>query len=96
MAEEMEFVDGLIAKAPHEKAPDFVKANLSIKVEQLAKWLQGKAGQEWVNVDVKVSKGGKWYASVSNYKKEEAKVEHRPNPKGDDGSVAGMADEIPF
>jgi hypothetical protein len=26
MADEIEFVDGLIVKAPHEKAPSFVKA----------------------------------------------------------------------
>lgn len=28
---DIEFVDGLIVKAPHERAPDFVKASISIK-----------------------------------------------------------------
>ena len=32
MAEEIAFVNGLIVKAPHENAPDFVKAAISIKV----------------------------------------------------------------
>ena len=41
-----------------------------IKVEDLGKWLRAKfkAGDEWVNIDVKESKGGKWYAAVSNFK----------------------------
>jgi hypothetical protein len=70
---EIEFVDGLLVAAPHEKAPDFVKARIAIKVEDLGKWLREKykAGEQWVNIDVKESKGGKWYASVSNFKKEE-------------------------
>jgi hypothetical protein len=70
MANDVEFVDGLIVKPPHEKAPSFVKASISIKVEDLGKWLREKykAGEEWVNIDVKESKGGKWYAAVSNYK----------------------------
>lgn len=70
MADDIEFVDGLIVKAPNPKAPDFVKANIAIKVEDLGKWLRGKykAGEEWVNIDVKESKGGKWYAAVSTFK----------------------------
>ena len=71
--EEIEFVEGLIVKAPHPKAPDFVKASISIKVEDLGKWLRGKfkAGDEWVNIDVKEAKSGKWYAAVSTYKPKE-------------------------
>jgi hypothetical protein len=73
---EMEFVDGLFVKAPHEKAPDFVKAQISIKVEDLGKWLRAKykeslANEGWINLDVKESKSGKWYAAVSNYKPKE-------------------------
>ena len=91
MAEEIEFVKGLIVKAPHEKAPDFVKAAISIKVEELGLWLREKhkAGDEWVNIDVKESKGGKWYAAVSTYRpkdKEEAKSA---------GKFADMKDDDP-
>ena len=68
--EDIEFVDGLIVKAPHENAPDFVKASIAIKVEDLGKWLRAKykSGEEWVNIDVKEAKSGKWYAAVSTYK----------------------------
>ena len=83
--EEIEFVDGLIVKAPHQNAPDFVKAAISIKVEDLGKWLRAKfkAGDEWVNIDVKESKGGKWYAAVSTFKpkqKEESKKAPADDP----------------
>jgi hypothetical protein len=90
--EEIEFVDGLIVKAPNPKAPDYVKASISIKVEDLGKWLRGKykAGNEWVNIDVKEAKSGKWYASVSTFKPK-AKDEKKPAGRFDD-----MADDIPF
>lgn len=61
-----QFVDGLIVKAPHANAPDFIKCKLAIKRDELIAWLQGQ--DEWVNLDVKSSKGGKWYASVDNWK----------------------------
>jgi hypothetical protein len=98
--EEIEFVDGLIVKAPHPKAPDYVKASISIKVEDLGKWLREKykAGDEWVNIDVKESKAGKWYAAVSNFKpkaKEEAPIRQVQQPPNG-GKFDDMADDIPF
>ena len=84
--EDLEFVDGLIVKAPHERAPDFVKASISIKVAELKEWLDGR-DTEWVNVDVKESRGGKWYAAVSQFKTK-AKAE---KPKL--GSRATRADD---
>ena len=90
--EELEFVDGMIVRAPREKAPSFVKASISIKVEDLGKWLRAKykAGDEWVNIEVKESKAGKWYAAVSTYKPK-AKEEQKPAGKFDD-----MEDDIPW
>ena len=63
---EIEFINGLMFKAPNEKAPDFVKAKGSIKVSELMAWLDGRE-TEWVNFDVKVSKGGKWYAAIDTW-----------------------------
>ena len=96
MSNDVEFVDGLIVKPPHERAPDFVKASISIKVADLGMWLREKhkAGEEWVNIDVKVSKGGKWYAAVSKFKpkaKGEQKSAEKPAGKFDD-----MDDDVPF
>ena len=97
MANDIEFVEGLIIKAPHPKAPDYVKASISIKVEDLGKWLREKykAGDEWVNIDVKESKGGKWYAAVSNFKPKQR--EEKPEPKrGNRFSDMKDDDPIPF
>ncbi len=110
MDKDIEFVKGLIVKAPHERAPDFVKASIAIKVDELGMWLREKhkAGQEWVNLDVKVAKSGKWYASVSQYKKEpsendrargqEVQQEQRARSKGGSSIVGGkeLEDDIPF
>lgn len=96
MSEEIEFVNGLIVKAPHEKAPSFVKASISIKVADLGMWLREKhkAGDEWVNIDVKESKGGKWYAAVNTFKPEEKSA---PKSAGKPAnSFADMSDDIPF
>lgn len=86
---DLEFVKGLIVKAPHEKAPDFVKANISIKVADLKEWLSGR-GEDWVNIDVKVSREGKWYAAVSQFKKDETRSS-KPVKAADDSE-----DDIPF
>lgn len=90
---DIEFVSGLLVKPPHEKAPDFVKARISIKVEDLGKWLRAKykAGEEWVNVDVKESKGGKWYASVSTFKPNVPKEKEKPKAHFED-----LEDDLPW
>jgi hypothetical protein len=91
--EEIEFVDGLIVKAPNPKAPDFVKASISIKVEDLGKWLRAKykgslESDGWINIDVKESKAGKWYAAVSNFKPKSKEQRDAAEPRD--------SDDIPF
>lgn len=90
---EIEFVDGLIVKAPHSNAPEFVKGALSIKREELIAWLQKQKG-DWVNVDIKEAKSGKWYAAVNDYKPQEGKKEPKRQeaPRRDDGPD----DDIPW
>jgi hypothetical protein len=91
--EEIQFVPGLFVKAPHENAPNFVKAAISIKVADLGVWLREKhkAGEEWVNIDVNESKGGKYYAKVSTFKPKEKEEEKKPAGRFDD-----LDDDIPF
>ena len=67
MSAEIEFVQGLNFKAPNDNAPEYVKAKGSIRREELIAFLQTREG-DWVNFDVKVSQGGKWYAAVNNWK----------------------------
>ena len=67
MSNDIEFVNGLVAKAPNDNAPDYVKAKLWIKREELIAWLQAQSGES-INADIKVSQGGKWYIAVDNWK----------------------------
>lgn len=84
-----EFPAGLIVKAPRDGAPDYVKAAISIKREELIAWLSERDG-EWVNLDVKEAKSGKWYAAVNTYKREDKgkpvgpKSAGTPKPAPDD------------
>jgi len=86
---DIEFVNGLIAKAPNPKAPDFVKASLSIKRVELIVWLHDRT-EDWINVDVKESKSGKWYCQIQTWKpdKQNTNVERK--------NINNDPEEIPF
>ena len=73
MSDNITFIGGLIAKAPHEKAPEYVKAKLSIKRKELIDWLIEQGG-EWINAEIKEGRSGKWYCAVDDWK---------PNKAGD-------------
>ena len=92
MSNETEFPDGLIVKPPRDGAPHYVKAAISIKRLELLAWLQGRI-DEWVNLDVKEAKSGKWYAAVNTYKKDA-----KPAAKGAPAKTgkALSDDDIPF
>jgi hypothetical protein len=101
MANETEFVNGLIVKAPNENAPEYVKAKVSIKREELIAWLQAREG-EWINADVKVSQGGKWYVAVDSWKpnqgvaqNQQRSAQREPAPAAATGSDFAD-DDIPF
>ena len=87
---DIEFVDGLIVKAPHPNAPDFVKLKISINRKSLGNWLRAK-DDEWINVDVKESREGKLYASVDTWQPDTAKVP----PDAPQAAPEGFDDKIP-
>jgi hypothetical protein len=92
MTTETEFAAGLIVKAPRDGAPDFVKAAISIKRDEFLAWLSERDG-EWVNLDVKEAKSGKWYAAVNAYKPKEGKPAAKPSARVP-SSFAD--DDVPF
>jgi len=79
---DVEFVDGLIAKEPNSNAPDFIKCAISIKRKDLGNWLRKQEG-DWINIDVKESKGGKWYAAVNDFKPEKQGSNSQSKPQDD-------------
>jgi hypothetical protein len=92
-----EFLDGIIFKLPQPKAPDFVKGSLSIKRDEFIKSLQGQP-DEWVNMDLKVSKAGKGYAQLNTYKKSDAllSADVQTQPKATPEEEEIKAEDIPF
>jgi len=92
----IEFISGLSFKAPHERAPEFVKAKGSIKVADLRAWLDTKKESEWVNFDLKVSKGGKWIATVDNWKPDGAASRPASTSSRQAPPAADFDDDIGF
>jgi hypothetical protein len=90
---EVEFVNGLIVKKPHDNAPDFVKCGISINRKSLMEWLAGR-GDEWINLQVKESKEGKWYAQVDTWKPKD-KIDEVKAAIKDDGFDSDLSD-LPF
>jgi len=90
---DIKFVDGLIVKKPNENAPDFVKAAISIKRSELISWLTLQEG-DWINLDVKESKAGKWYASINDFKPSKQDVTAAQQPAY--GGSAGQTPDPDF
>ncbi len=90
---DIKFVDGLIVKAPHPNAPDFVKMSISIKRKDLGNWLRNET-EEWINIQVKESKNGKWYAAVDDWKPDENRQGNPAPAKAD--AFDGIDDDMPF
>jgi hypothetical protein len=96
-----EFVDGLIVKPPISGAPDFIKCQISIKRKDLGNWLRGK-DEDWINLDVKVSRKGKWYAEVNTWKPKQSQHDqdkangYQSDAASYEQAKNGIDDDIPF
>lgn len=90
--EQKEFPQGILFKLPNEKAPDFVKGKLSIKRKELIEYLQSK-NDEWLNYDLKVSKNGKAYIDIDDWKPNTENQQQTTQPQSNDNSEM---DDLPF
>jgi hypothetical protein len=72
MSNDVTFAEGFYPKPKHEKAPDFVIGKLNVKaadaVAWLNAWIAANPGEEWLALDMKVSKQGKGYAVIDDWK----------------------------
>ena len=91
---EQKYISGLFVFAPNPKAPDFVKARLSVSPESLSKWLEENKGlaneKGFIAIDVLEGKDGKWYAKVNDFKPTQKSVVETAN----DGDLD--LSDIPF
>jgi len=63
---------GIFFDRPREGAPDFVKGKLAFKVEDAIQFLKENANTAgYVNLDLLISKAGKPYLKLNNWKPEE-------------------------
>jgi hypothetical protein len=92
------FPTGLYANRPKENAPNFIIANLSIKRDEFIEWLKGQ--KEQVYIDIKESKGLKFYASLNEWTPKEDKPtpDATPPPSGNalDLDTTEEHDDLPF
>lgn len=66
------FIKGMSFKKPSEKAPEFIKGNISFKVDDFIAFAQAnKTESGWLNVDLMKSREGKLYLCLNTYKKGE-------------------------
>jgi len=81
------FADGFIFKR-QENAPEFVVGSMSIKVDEAMAFLAQNESKGWVNLNVKKSKGGKYYMELDTWK---------PKPtKKDDVFEESDDEDVPF
>lgn len=80
-------VKGFYLKTPHEKAPDFVKRKVSIKVDDFVQYLQDhKNGSGYVNFDLNEARSGHWYLKHDDWVPEQQNT--APAPESDEPDMA--------
>ncbi len=67
------FPEGLVIKLRHERAPEWVKGGLAIKVDDFTAFLKKHEKSDgWVNIDLLEAKSGKPYACLNQWKPKES------------------------
>ena len=69
MANDKIFADGFIVKR-NDTAPEFVVASVSVKVDDFGKFVKEHQDNGWINMDIKKSQQGKFYAELNTWKPE--------------------------
>jgi len=87
MSEEKVFADGFMFKR-QENAPEFVVGSMSIKVDEAMAFLAQNESNGWVNLNVKKSKGGKYYMELDTWKPKTEKIIEKVSEK--------PAEDLPF
>ena len=86
------FAQGLIAKR-RDGAPEFVTCSLSVKVDEFKEFLDTHADKGWVNLNVKKSQGGKYYAELDTWKPNAQANQDAPQAST---AQEGESEDLPF
>jgi len=93
-----DFVTGMFPKESHQNAPDFIKGTISINRADFGNWLRARP-EQWLNIDIKESKGGKLYAEVNSFvpdKSKAAPAKESAQSAKPDYPEPDLDDDIPF
>jgi hypothetical protein len=97
--EESMLVKGFYPKQKHPNAPDFVIAKGSINLPQFAEFMRefkaANPGEDWVNIDMKLSKAGKGHATVDTWKPDPA-MQGQSSAPAAAPAMAPVDDDLPF
>jgi hypothetical protein len=97
------FVDGLIVKR-NDNAPEWAVCKLSVKVGEFKAFLDQHESKGWVNMEVKMSKNGKFYSELDTWEPNRqdthdsgmAKAQEAAEPTGKASGSNDFDDDIPF
>ena len=77
------FADGLRFSLPSEKAPEWVKGQISVNVAKFLPWAEANQDERgWLNIDIKLSKNNSLYCELNTWKKD--KTGQKRTPKTDE------------
>lgn len=97
MSNDAKFVGGMRVYAPRENAPEFVIANIVVNVREFREWLAQFPDE--VRIDIKKSRGGKFYAVENDYKPVDRGVLQqtpRRSQSKTDQAPEEFSDDVPF
>ncbi len=80
-------VSGVFTKKPHIKAPDFVIAKVSIKVEDFAPFVKKYVKNGWLNLEILESQKGIYYTILDDFE---------PNKKNELQAQNNKPEDLPF
>jgi thiol:disulfide interchange protein len=86
------FADGFSFKRK-ENAPEFVVGRQSIKVDAAIAFLQTHQKNGWVNLDIKIAKGGNYYCELDTWEAPAKTEEAAPQATA---TTAKADDSLPF
>tara|TARA_R110001606_G_scaffold239499_1_gene387683 strand:- start:2691 stop:2984 length:294 start_codon:yes stop_codon:yes gene_type:complete len=92
MTEDKKFIDGFFVKEPTR---DFIKCSISIKKADFADWFRNElktSDDDWINIDVKEGKSGKWYAEQNMWRPDKSE---KPSEPKNDGELKSLGQTIP-
>ena len=83
------FPDGIRAFDPHEKAPDYIIANITLKADELTQWMRASHVMGECRLVMKRSKAGKLYLQVDTYRPPQQTYEHPESRSNAQNSQGG-------